>query len=101
VRDSEPACPFCAAPLSPVAAGAGPRRRMNRAALFAAGATLAGVSGCSSSMPLVDHTDAAVQDGTATGGAGGQSGADGAAGGQAGRTVIAIYSAAFPPADRG
>jgi hypothetical protein len=74
---------------------------MNRAALFAAGATLAGVSACSSSMPLVENTDGAVQDATATGGAGGQSGAAGAIGGAAGSNVVAIYSAAFPPADRG
>ncbi len=78
VRDSESACPFCAAPLPPAAAGAGPRRRMNRAALFAAGATLAGVSACSSSMPLVNNTDGAAQDATANGGAGGQGGPDGA-----------------------
>ena len=100
VRDSEPTCPFCAATLPCVAAVAGPRRRMSRAALFAAGATLAGVTACSSSTPLVTEKDAAVQD-AATGGSGGQGGGDAAAGGQGGRTVIAIYSAAFPPSDRG
>ena len=104
VRNSESACPFCAVPLSPRAAVARPQRRMNRAAMFAAGATLAGVTACSSSTVPASGTDAAVHDGAAggaAGGAGGQAGAGTATGGAGGTSGVAIYSAAFPPTKQG
>jgi hypothetical protein len=57
VRSSESACPFCAAALAPVPdAGDSIARstgtRLNRAALFALGASAAAVAACSSAVAI-------------------------------------------------
>jgi hypothetical protein len=89
-------CPFCEAALPesfcepPTATGARPR--LSRAARLLAGATLVGVSACSSTetqpVPVVHYgapipVDASTDTGA---GAGGSTGADGGPG-----TVVALY----------
>jgi len=112
VRADETACPFCAAALPSRASlpeRVLPRGRLSRAALIAAGATLAGLSACSSSTSGSDAgtggtTAAAGSSGGGTSG-GGTNGAAGGGGGSAsagtsgsgGQVSVAIYSAAFPP----
>jgi len=118
VRASDAACPFCGAatvvPGGGASALSGLRGRLSRAALFAAGATLIGMSAC---------TDSKCADLSCTGaggfGGGGAAGASGTGGTSAGGTTgqaggggtndagtdavtptdgpVAIYSAVFPP----
>lgn len=103
VRAADVVCPFCSAPQpsrSP-RAEALPRPRLNRAAIFAAGAALAGMSACSSTA---NPTDAGVG-GATGGGTGGDTGGVGGAGGAGGAGgsahpdggPVPIYSAVFPP----
>jgi hypothetical protein len=99
----ESVCPFCATPL-PVAFGATPARvmpprRLGRAALMAAGATLWGVSACSGNDAIGGAKDA-----SATTGAGGSAlpaygqpppfGTGGSTG--AGGTAVAAYGGPIP-----
>ena len=110
VRVTEEACPFCGAAI-PRAAARGTeavarlRGRPSRAAIFAAGATLAGLSACSSSTPGGDAGVSGAA-GMSAGGQGGDAGGAAGAGGRDGGSndavstfdgPIAIYSAAFPP----
>ena len=104
VRAADTVCPFCAVPQpsrAPRMDGALGRPRLNRAAIFAAGAALAGMSACSSTA---NPTDAGVGGATGggTGGTAGTTGGTGGAGGAGGTTVpdggpVPIYSAVFPP----
>jgi hypothetical protein len=115
VRVGDAACPFCgsAVAVAPAAAAsaAGPRGRLGRAALFAAGATLLGMSACTDSKceHLTCSGVAGVSGGgtggtTGVGGTTGAAGSGGAAGNDAGTDAVsptdgpvAIYSAVFPP----
>ncbi len=101
VRVADVVCPFCWAPQpsrAPRIEAARPRPRLNRAAVFAAGAALAGMSACSSTA---NPTDAGVGGATGggTGGAAGAAGGTGGAGGSANPDAapVPIYSAVFPP----
>jgi hypothetical protein len=106
VRVADPVCPFCSEPQAerpPRAEAPFGRPRLNRAAIFAAGAALAGMSACSTTG---NPPDAGVggATGAGTGGAGASGGAGGAggAGGSGGSTTpdggpVPIYSAVFPP----
>ena len=93
VRVADPVCPFCAAALPARAAAAGralPRGRLSRAAIFAAGATLAGMAACTdtSNNPADGGAGGAgANDGAAAAGgaAGGSAGSGGATGGAGGR----------------
>ncbi len=129
VRAGEATCPFCETRLagsapsvaSPTLAPA--RGRLNRTALFAAGATLVGMAACGSTLPspLADGSAGGAggtfgqtggaggarggAGGGAAAGAGGAGAASGGIGGDLGgspdaaidRFAIPIYSAAFPP----
>ncbi len=107
VRAADIVCPFCSAPQpsrAPRVEAALPRPRLNRTAMFAAGAALASMSmaACSSTTNPAD----AGTDGASGGGAGGAAGATGGtggAGGTGGSTIpdggpVPIYGPAFPPA---
>ncbi|HXT98682.1 MAG TPA: hypothetical protein VN853_20450 [Polyangia bacterium] len=106
VDAAETACPFCAAVLSEsfrtMRPPAPPRRRLSRAALMAAGATLVGAAACSSSAP---------SPGTGSGGASGSTGETGGSSGSGGtagtggepardagqdRSVVVFYGAPVP-----
>src|SRR3954467_8631752 len=119
VRVGDVACPFCGAAVavapSPAASGPGLRGRLGRAALFAAGATLMGLSACTDSKcaHLTCSAGAAGVSGGGTGGTTGVGGTSGAAGsgGGAGQDAgtdavsptdgpVAIYSAVFPPPEQ-
>jgi len=101
VRVSDAACPFCGTAIvtaADVASRNGMRGRLGRAALFAAGATLMGMSACSD--PKCAECTAGVA-GMSGGGAGGGDGSAGADGGMDAVSPsdgpVAIYSAVFPP----
>jgi hypothetical protein len=91
VRVEETRCPFCDGPLparAPVAArGPSAPGRLSRAALFAAGATLAGAAGCSS-----DSIGVAADAGVDRAGASDTGGADGAGDDM---SAVPIYGAAI------
>ena len=111
VRAGDSICPFCrsavvsAAPAR-AASPAGVRGRLGRAALFAAGATLMGMSACSD--PKCTHATCsgpgvAGMDGGAAGaggGAGGSGSADAGGTDADGPVSVPIYSAVFPPPEQ-
>ena len=103
VRAADPVCPFCSAPQAarpPRAEAPLPRPRLNRAAIFAAGATLAGMSACSSTSNPPDGGMGGMTGG-GTGGQGITPGTGGAGGAGGSATPdggpVPIYSAVFPP----
>ena len=112
VRIADATCPFCAAAMPARAKPSDrvlplPRPRMSRAAMFAAGATLAGIAACTDTgnNPTEGgaggaggaHDGAAAADGASGSGGGGAGGASGSNGGTVPDGAIAIYSAPFPP----
>lgn len=109
VRVSDAACPFCGTVVvtaaADVASPGGMRGRLGRAALFAAGATLMGLSACSDPKCLECTAGVAGMSGGGAGGGGGGGGSSGGAGADGGMDAVvspndgpvAIYSAVFPP----
>jgi hypothetical protein len=107
-------CPFCQAALPATFCATSPPPgapgRMSRAARLLAGATLVGVSACSSTTNSVvappygtpPHVDASRADQEGSGGAGGSAGSDAGAGGAPAndaaedRSAVALYGGPFP-----